>query len=239
MISLDQSFVVEPIAGGKSRIMQGYIGNLLRDVPPEIVLSSSKEKYQEILLLHSYSDTEWLVLTNKFLYFYRIPLPSENIILKEQNNLHKASAYKLNPLLLMCQRLPKGCVKAITLNRPYLSLMLDNNSVIIIKMVINSWGVFEGSALNLDLNYYKITNKIYNDIQFKCMCFNPAFNNLFLTDFGAYLIRLTFNATYGDIEEEGITHDRLGSNALNQQMFSNSYSELKATKRRPQRGVIE
>jgi hypothetical protein len=81
MISLDQSFSVEPLTGGR-RTMQGYIGSLVRDVPAEIALSSSKEKYQEILLLHSYSDTEWLILTSKFLFFYRIPLPAENIVLR-------------------------------------------------------------------------------------------------------------------------------------------------------------
>ena len=238
IISLDQSFVVEPI-GGKARVVQGYIGNLLRDVPPEISHSGQgKEKYEEILLFHSYSDTEWLILTAKFLYFYRIPLPAENIILKEQNNLNRAASHRPNPLLLMCQRLPKGCLKAVTLNRPFLCLMLENNSVVIIKLVVNSLGIFEGKALNLEMNYFKITNKIYNDIQFKCVCFNPAFNNLFLSDFGAYLIRIAFNPTYGDVEEEGITHDRADSNHLNQQMLRNSYGELRATRQRARSGVI-
>lgn len=88
------------------------------------------------------------------------------------------------------------------------------------------------------MNYFKITNKIYNDIQFKCICFNPTFNNLFLSDFGAYLIRISFNTTYGDIEEEGITHDRIDSNHLNQEMIRNSYGELKATRQRGRGGII-
>lgn len=47
MISLDQSFVVEPLSTGRGRMFQGYIGNLQRDVPVELALaSSSKEKYQ-------------------------------------------------------------------------------------------------------------------------------------------------------------------------------------------------
>lgn len=47
IISLDQSFVVEPIGNGKAKVVQGYIGNLLRDIPPEISLSShSKDKYE-------------------------------------------------------------------------------------------------------------------------------------------------------------------------------------------------
>ena len=33
MISLDQSFVVEPLSTGRGRMFQGYIGNLQRDVP--------------------------------------------------------------------------------------------------------------------------------------------------------------------------------------------------------------
>lgn len=47
IISLDQSFVVEPIGTGKGKVVQGYIGNLLRDIPPEISHSSqSKDKYE-------------------------------------------------------------------------------------------------------------------------------------------------------------------------------------------------
>lgn len=77
--------------------------------------------------------------------------------------------------------------------------MLENNSITIIKLVINSLGVFHNKTLHPEMNYYKITNKIYNDVQFRCMNFHPIFNNIFLTDFGAYLIRITFNKTYGDI----------------------------------------
>ena len=34
MISLDQSFIVEPISSPKGKVTQGYIGNLVRDIPP-------------------------------------------------------------------------------------------------------------------------------------------------------------------------------------------------------------
>lgn len=90
------------------------------------------------------------------------------------------------------------------------------------------------------MNYFKLTNKIYNDIQFKTMCFNPAYNNIFLADFGAYLIRIAFNPTYGDIEEEGIMHDKQHSLKLNHQMIRNSHGELKASRQaRRVRTVIE
>lgn len=104
-----------------------------------------------------------------------------------------------NPLLLLCQRLPSGCIKAMVLNKPFVCLMMKNNSLIIIKVVINSVGIFEGKALNIALNYYKITNKIYNDIQFRTMSFNSTYNNIFASDFGAYLIKMSFNKGYGDI----------------------------------------
>lgn len=124
-------------------MFQGYIGNLQRDVPLELVLpGSSKEKYQEILLFENYSDSEWLILNSKYLYFYRIPLPAENIVLKKQNNLHRVNAHSPNPLLLMCQRLPQGCVKAVLLRRPFLALMVEGNAVLIIKLVVNSTGIF-------------------------------------------------------------------------------------------------
>jgi hypothetical protein len=130
-------------------------------------------------------------------------------------------------------------VRAVPLRRPFVALMLESNSVVIVKLVVHSLGVFEGQRLRPEMNYFKVTNKIYNDIQFRCMCFHPAFDNLFLSDFGAYLTRLSFNASYGDIEEEGITHDRAASQALSQQMVRNSYSELKASRGRAGRTVIE
>jgi len=81
--------------------------------------------------------------------------------------------------------------------------MLSRNMVVIIKLIINNQSIFEkegkGKEMTMSSNYYKITNKIYNDIQFKCMTFNSTYNNLFLSDFGSYLIRLSFNSNYGDI----------------------------------------
>lgn len=58
MITLDQSFIIEPImANEQGRKNQGYIGNLTKDVPPIITIySNEKEKYQEILLFHNFSD---------------------------------------------------------------------------------------------------------------------------------------------------------------------------------------
>ena len=142
-------------------------------------------------------------MTSKFIYLYRVPVPGENIVLSEQNNLHRANSNKPNPLLLLCQRLPQGCLKAVLLQKPFIALMLSRNMVVIIKLIINNQSIFEkegkGKEMTMSSNYYKITNKIYNDIQFKCMTFNSTYNNLFLSDFGSYLIRLSFNSNYGDI----------------------------------------
>ena len=87
-------------------------------------------------------------------------------------------------------------------------------------------------------NYYKITNKIYNDIQFKCMTFNSTYNNLFLSDFGSYLIRLSFNSNYGDIQEEGTTYSSDQNQEVNQQLVRNSYANLKLTKNKSKPQVI-
>lgn len=239
MICLDQSFIIEPMQANKSKISQGYVGNLTRDIPTEILYAEqSKEKYQEILLFHNYHDSKWLILTNKFIYVYQIPTPAENIILTNQNNLHRANSSKLNPLLLLCQRLPKGCIKALILQKSYLALMLEKNMVLIIKLVLNNRGIFAQKELNIAENYYKITNKIYNDIQFKCMSFNPTFNNLFLSDFGAYLIRIKFNQDFGDIEEEGITHNREDGKEVVKEFIRNSYGELKVSKNKANNNVI-
>jgi hypothetical protein len=78
----------------------------------------------------------------------------------------------------------------------------------VIELIMHNRGIFEGKQLNHADNYFKITNKIYNDIQFKAICYNPKDKYLFLTDFGAYLVRLTFSPTHGDIEEEGPTYDK-------------------------------
>ncbi len=78
IICLDLSFIVEPL--GKNSL-QGYIGNLKRDVPPVVVYPENREVYQEILTLHCYDDNSWLVLTQRFIYLYRIPTPNENIML--------------------------------------------------------------------------------------------------------------------------------------------------------------
>lgn len=70
-------------------------------------------------------------------------------MLNKQNNRHKAATYSPNPLLLVCQRLPQGCVKAVLLRRPFLALMVEGNAVLIIKLIINSVGIFEGRPLRL------------------------------------------------------------------------------------------
>lgn len=47
MISLDQSFTVQPMANEKTKINQGYVGNLQRDISTDIAYSTTgKEKYQ-------------------------------------------------------------------------------------------------------------------------------------------------------------------------------------------------
>ncbi len=109
IICMDQSFIVQPLA---SKTLQGYIGNLHRDIPPVVAYKESKEVYQEILGMHGYNDSSWLIITQRFIYLYEIPIPSQNIILLEQSNQRKDSPYKQNPLLILCQRLPTGCIKA-------------------------------------------------------------------------------------------------------------------------------
>lgn len=50
-------------------------------------------------------------------------------------------------------------------------------------------------------NYYKITNKIYNDVRYKAFTFHHKYSFIFVSDFGAYLMRVKLNAEYGDVEE--------------------------------------
>jgi hypothetical protein len=99
----------------------------------------------------------------------------------------------------MCQRLPSGCIKAQILGERHLALMMEANSIVVIELFVHNRGLLENRPLHPEDNYYKITNKIYNDIQFKAICYNPKENYLFLSDFGAYLIRLSFSPAHGDI----------------------------------------
>lgn len=43
-----------------------------------------------------------------------------------------------------------------------------------------------------------------NDSNFTTLCYNYQANVLVAADFGGYLMALTFNQTFGDIEEQGI-----------------------------------
>jgi len=100
---------------------------------------------------------------------------------------------------MLCQRLPTGCIRAEIMGEKHVALMLVSNCIVIIELVINNKGILAGNTLSPSDNYYKITNKIYNDIQFKAICYNPISKYLFLSDFGAYIIRLTFSPNHGDI----------------------------------------
>lgn len=51
----------------------------------------------------------------------------------------------------------------------------------------------------------KVSNKIYNDINFTALCYNGSSKMLIVGDFGGYLMTMQFNKIYGDIEEEGIS----------------------------------
>lgn len=51
----------------------------------------------------------------------------------------------------------------------------------------------------------KINNQIYNDANFVAFTFNQSTNALIASDFGGFLMSLTFNENYGDLEEEGIS----------------------------------
>jgi hypothetical protein len=78
-----------------------------------VAYQGSKEVYQSIILLHAYSDDKWVIITQKFIYLYQIPLPSDCIVLAEQNNKKAGSSmFQINPLLILCQRILKGCIKA-------------------------------------------------------------------------------------------------------------------------------
>ena len=100
---------------------------------------------------------------------------------------------------MLCQRLPSGCIRAEIMGEKHVALMLASNCIVIIELVINNKGILAGTTLSPSDNYYKITNKIYNDIQFKAICYNPVSKYLFLSDFGSFIIRLTFSPTHGDI----------------------------------------
>lgn len=51
----------------------------------------------------------------------------------------------------------------------------------------------------------KVNNRIYNDANFVALAFNQSTTSLIASDFGGFLMSLTFNENYGDLEEEGIS----------------------------------
>lgn len=75
---MDQSFLIQPLGLASS---QGYIGNLIKDIPPVVAYRGSKDVYEEVLKLHCFSDDSWLIITQKFIYHYEIPSPSQNVVL--------------------------------------------------------------------------------------------------------------------------------------------------------------
>jgi hypothetical protein len=58
-------------------------------------------------------------------------------MINNQNNLNKANSYQNNKLLLLCQRMPKGCLKAVALKKPFVALMMEQKIVLIIKIILN------------------------------------------------------------------------------------------------------
>jgi hypothetical protein len=83
--------------------------------------------------LHCYDDYSWLIISSRFIYYYQLPAPSQNVILYEQNNsISKDKIFQANPLLLLCQRLPAGCIRAEVLSATHIALMLVSNCVMII-----------------------------------------------------------------------------------------------------------
>jgi hypothetical protein len=56
----------------------------------------------------------------------------------------------------------------------------------------------------VDMVKMKVTNSMCNDSNFTTLCYNYQANVLVAADFGGYLMALTFNKTFGDIEEQGI-----------------------------------
>lgn len=49
-----------------------------------------------------------------------------------------------------------------------------------------------------------MTNTMCNDANFTTFCYNEAKMTLVAGDFGGYVMALTFNRDFGDIEEQGI-----------------------------------
>jgi hypothetical protein len=54
----------------------------------------------------------------------------------------------------------------------------------------------------------KVSNKIFNDINYTSMDFNVFNRMLVVGDFAGYLMTMYFNNHYGDIEEEGISYKK-------------------------------
>lgn len=50
----------------------------------------------------------------------------------------------------------------------------------------------------------KVTNSMCNDSNFTTFCYSPLTRVLVAADFGGYLMALSFNQDFGDIEEQGI-----------------------------------
>jgi hypothetical protein len=75
--------------------------------PPVVVYPENREVYQEILTLHCYDDNSWLVLTQRFIYLYRIPTPNEKHYAAIAETTQEKTA-NTSPTLCSCSA--SGCL---------------------------------------------------------------------------------------------------------------------------------
>ena len=176
LVTKDHWVMVRPTEGlnESGRGWHGRVGNLVVDLPGEIAYAGW-EREVAVVLFHCYSDREWLVVTDCFIFCWKIEWGEGE------------------SQLLMAQRLPSRAVLAMALSGRYLAVTTEHNTVVVLRLELKGAGVEE--------NYFKVTNKISNDIQFKTMCYHEPTDQLLLSDYGAYLIRVSFNPAYGDVEE--------------------------------------
>ena len=64
---------------------------------------------------------------------------------------------------------------------------------------------FDRTILIFDCESMKITNRISNDVDYSALCFNEMSETLVVSDHGGFLMAMSFQDKFGDIEEEGIS----------------------------------
>lgn len=86
----------------------------------------------------------------------------------------------------------------------------EKNSDMAIESACKLSGSFVGMISNdcsliiVNTTNMSVTHTMGNDTNFVAMCFNPDLGLIVASDFGGYLMSLTFNGRFGDIEEQGM-----------------------------------